>query len=346
MLQSTPAETEKLPPASAWMPLLAKYREPRFSRSLGEIGITLVPFLLLWGAAWWALSVSVWLSLAICIPAAGFLVRLFAIQHDCGHGSLFKQKWLNDWTGRALGILTVTPYDVWRKAHALHHASSGNLDNRTVGAIHTLSVAEYNALSKFDRLKYRLFRNPITLFVVGPAFVFLLQNRLPVEFWKGGWRYWVSAMGTNAGIAVISGILIFAMGLGQFLIVYLTITIVAATIGVWLFYVQHQFEDTHWAKSGEWQRDDAALYGSSHYTLPGALRWITANIGIHHVHHLNSRIPFYRLPQVLKDHPVLENVKKLSFWQSLSCINLHLWDEQSQKLVPFSRARQFRLATN
>ena len=325
-------------PAKDWMPLLAKYREPRFSRTVVEIGLTLSLFVALWGAAWWALSISIWLSLALCVPAAGILVRLFAIQHDCGHGSLFKQKWLNDWTGRALGVLTVTPYDVWRKAHALHHASSGNLDNRTVGAIHTLSVAEYQALSWGERMRYRFFRHPITLFVIGPSYVFLLQNRLPVEFWRGGWKYWLSAMGTNLGIAVVAGVLIFAMGLGHFLLVYLATVIIAATIGVWLFYVQHQFEDTLWARNNEWSREDAALYGSSYLKLPSILRWMTANIGIHHVHHLNSRIPFYRLPQILRDYPALADLKKLSIWQSLKCINLHLWDEQRQKLVPFSQA--------
>ena len=338
-MSSIPEPNRVVRTAQEWMPLLARYREPRFVRSVMEIAVTFVPFVLLWGAAWWAYSISIWLAFAICIPAAGFLVRLFTIQHDCGHGSFFKQKWLNDWIGRALGILTVTPYDVWRQAHSLHHASSGNLDNRSVGAIHTLTVDEYRALPLPARIKYRVFRNPITLFIIGPAYVFLLQNRLPVEFWRGGWRYWVSAMGTNVGIALFAGILIYTMGLSQFLLLYLTITLLAATVGVWLFYVQHQFEDTVWDKEPDWQLHNAALYGSSHYRLPGVLRWITGNIGIHHVHHLNSRIPFYRLPQVLRDYPVLNEIKKLSIWQSLSCINLHLWDEERRKLVSFAEAR-------
>lgn len=303
-------------PARDWTRILAEYREPNQIRSLFELGVTIIPFLLLCFTAWWTISISYWLTLALTIPAAAFLVRLFLIQHDCGHGAFFKRRAANDWVGRALGVLTLTPYDVWRRAHSIHHASSGNLDKRGVGDIHTLTVREYQALSLFRRLAYRVYRHPIILFGVGPIYVFLLQHRLPIGCWKSGWKYWVSAMGTNAAIAVIVGLMIYFAGLAPFLLIYLPVTILAAAIGVWLFYVQHQFPETSWDQEEDWQLHDAALYGSSHYDLPAVLRWITANIGVHHVHHLYSRIPFYRLSQVLRDYPALGEIRRLTLLKS------------------------------
>lgn len=325
-------------PARDWMMILARYREPDPFRSLLELAITFVSFLALWALAWWALSVGYWLTLAIAVPAAGFLVRLFIIQHDCGHGAFFGKRWINDWVGRFIGVLTMTPYDVWRRSHAIHHATQGNLAKRGIGDIETLTVREYLALPLWRRMAYRCYRNPVILFGIGPVYLFLVQNRLPLGFMRDGWRPWVSAMGTNLAIAVVICALIWMVGTGPFLLIQLPILLLASSMGVWLFYVQHQFEDTVWADGETWEFHDAALLGSSHYDLPAVLAWFTANIGVHHVHHLYSRIPFYRLPQVLRDFPELANVKRLTLHQSLACVRLRLWDERQRKLISFREA--------
>ena len=330
--------------ASNWSKTLARYRNPSAARSLVEIAITLGPFVALWTATWLGLYFGYWISLVLAIPAAGFLVRLFMIQHDCGHGSFFRSKALNDWIGRAIGVLTFTPYDFWRHTHAVHHASSGNLTRRGMGDIDTLTVREYLALSRLGRLRYRAYRHPLVMFGIGPIYMFILQHRLPIGLMGDGWRPWLSTMLTNLGIALIAAVLIFFIGLKAFLLVHLPIIVLAAAAGVWLFYVQHQFEETLWAEEPSWNRQEAALHGSSHYDLPGVLRWLTANIGVHHVHHLSSGIPFYRLRDVLRDHPELGNVGRLTLMQSLGCIRLVLWDESSRKLVSFRELRTLRAA--
>ncbi len=323
-----------------WVRILAAYRDPDPLRSTYELLVSVIPFLGLWAVAWWAVSVSGWLALAIAVLNAGFLVRLFMIQHDCGHGGYFRSRAIADWAGRAIGVLTLTPYDVWRRTHAIHHSSAGNLDHRGVGDIHTMTVREYRALSPLGRFGYRLYRNPITLFVLGPIYIFLFQNRLPVGLMRGGAQYWVSAMGTNAAIAAIIAVILYFGGIKVLALIFLPTVVVAASAGVWLFFVQHQFEETHWDKGDEWQLHDAALHGSSHYVLPPVLRWFTGNIGIHHVHHLYSRIPFYRLPEVLRDHKVLATANRLTLRESLSCARLHLWDEERRRLLSFAEARK------
>jgi acyl-lipid omega-6 desaturase (Delta-12 desaturase) len=329
---------------SSWSKVLARYRNPNALRSLLEIVITIGPFALLWALTWLGLYLGYWFSLLLVIPAAGFLVRLFMIQHDCGHGSFFRSRVLNDWIGRVIGVLTFTPYDFWRHTHAVHHASSGNLTRRGMGDIDTLTVKEYLALSWLGRLRYRLYRHPAVMFGIGPAYMFMIQHRLPVGLMRDGWRPWLSTMLTNLGIASIAALLIFFIGIKAFLLVQLPIILLAAAAGVWLFYVQHQFEETVWAEEPAWNRHDAALHGSSHYDLPGVLRWITANIGVHHVHHLSSGIPFYRLRDVLRDHPELGAMGRLTLMQSFSCIRLVLWDEASRKLVSFRELRRIRAA--
>jgi omega-6 fatty acid desaturase (delta-12 desaturase) len=320
--------------ANSWLPIVNRYRTPSHLRSLTEIIITVVPFVLLWACMWAALSWSYVLSLAVAVPAAGFLVRLFMIQHDCGHGSFFRRRWANDWTGRAIGVLTLTPYGYWRRSHAVHHASSGNLDRRGVGDITTWTVREYIARPRRRRLAYRLYRHPLVMFGIGPAYLFLVQQRFPsgqlLDF-----RSWLSPMATNAGIAILATSIIWFVGVGPFLLVQIPIILLAASIGVWLFYVQHQFEETVWAKDGDWTIHEAALHGSSHYDLPIVMRWFTANIGVHHVHHLCSRIPFYRLNRVLRDNPELANAGRITLLDSLACVRLALWDEEHKRMVSF-----------
>ena len=318
-----------------WTKILTRYREPSRIRSVIELVITIVPLVALWILIWAALDFGYWFALLLAVPAAGLLVRLFMIQHDCGHGAFFRHRLANDWVGRALGVLTLTPYDFWRRTHAIHHASSGNLDQRGIGDIDTLTVREYLALSRWGRLRYRLYRHPIVMFGIGPAYLFILQHRLPVGLMRRGWQPWLSTMATNAAIAAVIGTLIWFIGIGSFLLVHLPIMLLAASVGVWLFYVQHQFEDTFWAEGLAWNVHTAALHGSSHYDLPAVLRWFSANIGVHHVHHLCSRIPFYRLPDVLREHPELVATGRLTLIESLRCVRLVLWDERKRRLISF-----------
>jgi acyl-lipid omega-6 desaturase (Delta-12 desaturase) len=331
-------------PAQDWVRILASYRQPNTLRSLFELAVTIGPLAILWAAAYWALGISIWLSLGFSVLAAGFLVRLFIVQHDCGHGAFFRLRAQNDWLGRFLGVVTLTPYFVWKRGHAIHHASSGNLDKRGIGDIHTKTVREYNDLTWRQRLGYRLYRHPLGLFVVGPVYLFIFQNRVPLGFFKSGRAFWISSMGTNIGIAVFVGILIYFFGLVPFLLTYLPISLLAGAFGMWMFYVQHQFEETYWDWDKDWTVHEAALYGSSHYDLPTPLRWISGNIGVHHVHHLYSRIPFYKLHKVLEDHPALTNVRRLTLWQSITSYKYQLWDEGQRKLVSYATARRARAA--
>ena len=338
-MNSVPFSMETDADARAWLKVLAGYRQPYRGRSVFELVITLIPFAALWALTLIAVQYGFWWGLLLTIPAAGFLVRLFMIQHDCGHGSFFGQRQIDDWIGRTIGVLTLTPYDYWRRAHAMHHASAGNLDERGVGDITTLTLAEYRALSRWGKLQYRLYRNPLVMFLIGPAWLFLFQHRLPFGMFRAGAEPWVSTMATNAAIAVAAVAVIWFAGIGPFLLVHLPITVLAGAAGVWLFYVQHQFEETHWSRKPEWEFQEAALHGSSHYDLPRPLRWLTGNIGIHHVHHLSSRIPFYRLPEVLRDHPPLADIGRITIMESIRCVKLVLWDEGAQRLISFREAR-------
>ncbi len=327
----------------AWRKILTAYQQPSHARSILEIVLSAAPLFAIWTVAWVAAIFGLWwLALLLSIPASAFLVRLFMVQHDCSHQSFFRSPAANDWTGRLIGVLTMTPYHCWRRSHAIHHATSGDLDRRGLGDIATLTVAEYRALPLIRRIGYRLYRNPIVLFVIGPAWVFVLEQRLPMGMMKEGWKPWLSAMGTNAAIATLVGLAIWAGGWKGLLLIHLPTILMAASIGVWLFYVQHQFENGYWARKGDWDHTEAALHGSSHYDLPEPLRWMTANIGVHHVHHVNSRIPYYRLTKVLKDHPELRNVSRLGLLESFRTVSLALWDEGSRKLVSFGEARRLR----
>lgn len=325
--------------AREWASLLNCYRDPSPGRSAVELALTIGAFALVWILMWATLGFGYGFTLPLALPAAGFLLRLFMIQHDCGHGAFFRKRSSNDWVGRFLGTLTLTPYDVWRQSHNIHHASSGNLDKRGIGDIDTLTVREYTALPIWRRLRYRLYRHPLVMFGLGPAYLFLVRHRFPVGSMRKGWQPWISTMVTNAATAVLVTALIWLIGVGPFLLVHLPITLLAASIGVWLFYVQHQYEETYWHRQKEWDFFDAALQGSSYLVLPRPLQWLTANIGLHHVHHLSSRIPNYRLEEAMEAHPELQRVTRVTLVESIRLATLSLWDEEAARLIRFRDLR-------
>ncbi|MEN6541936.1 fatty acid desaturase [Parvibaculum sp.] len=321
--------------------LLNHYRDANTGRGIFELAVTAVPFVIAWGLMALAFYRGyIWLYALLMLPAAGFLVRLFLIQHDCGHGAFLPNRAGNDWVGRIISVLTLTPYDHWKRSHAIHHATAGNLDRRGIGDVDTLTVEEYLARSRWGRLRYRFYRHPIVMFGIGPMYLFLVQSRVPTGFMSKGWRPWASAMSTNIAIAVAAGLMIWAVGFWPFILIQLPVVLLGATAGVWLFFIQHQFEETQWSKGDSWHMQDAALHGSSYYVLPPVLRWFSANIGVHHVHHLSSRIPYYRLPEVLRDHPELRGVGRVTLLQSFKCVSLALWDEKRRQLISFRDLRR------
>ena len=331
--------------AREWASLLSTYREPQCTRSIFELVMTVAAFCMAWATMWVTLNYSYWLTLLFSLPTAGLLLRLFVLQHDCGHGSFYRSRAVNDWVGRILGAVTLTPYDSWRHSHNAHHASSGNLDERGFGDIDTLTVREYLALPKIRQLRYRAYRHPLVMFGFGPAFLFLIRHRMPIGNMGKGWKPWITTMATNTATAALILGMIWLVDTGPFVMVHLPVVLLAASMGVWLFYVQHQFEETVWAKDAHWNLHEAALHGSSHYDLPAILRWFTGNIGVHHVHHLCSRIPFYRLPEVLRDYPVLVGTSRLSLIESFNSVRLTLWDEDLQKLISFGDLRRRKRLT-
>ncbi len=274
------------------------------------------------------------LSLAIGF----FLMRVFCLQHDCGHYSLFSSRRACDWLGRFLSLLTITPYHTWQVMHAAHHASFGNLDAPELGEVRTLTVIEYAALPAIKRLGYRFYRHPVFLLCVAPFVLFFVQYRLPFGLWRGGWRIWVSTLGTNLGLAAVLGVIVLVEGWAPIVWILLPSVLFGATAGVATFYLHHQFEGTSFGRPPGWDRHDAALSGSSQLELPAWLQWFTANITMHHVHHLMERIPFYRLPEVLRDHPELSAHNRIPWRRALRFFNLSLWDEDRHMLVSFREA--------
>jgi omega-6 fatty acid desaturase (delta-12 desaturase) len=322
---------------------LAPYQRPSHRRSLAEILVTALPLAALWALAAYTVSRGWWWGAVLTAPAACFLVRLFMIQHDCGHASFFRSPAANAWTGRIIGVLTATPYDYWRRTHAIHHATSGNLDRRTLGAVDTLTVEEYRARPWLMRMAYRLYRNPVVMFGLGPVYMFVLQHRAPIGLMRER-KAWMSVLGNNLGLALLIGLQVLLAGPLVTLAVHLPIVVIAASIGIWLFYVQHQFEGAWWARNDRWTLHEAALHGSSHLHLPAVLRWFTANIGAHHVHHLGSRIPFYRLPDVMEAPPQLKTMSRITLFEALRAARLSLWDEARGRMVSFREARALRTA--
>jgi omega-6 fatty acid desaturase (delta-12 desaturase) len=319
----------------SWRTMIAPYLKPSTRRALFQLVTTLVPFLAVMGLMLAALDHGYWVAMLLFPVGGVLLLRLFMFQHDCGHGSFFSPRWANDTVGLLLGVLTLTPYTAWRASHAVHHAHTGNLDRRGIGDVTTLTILEYRALPRLRRLQYRLYRHPIVLFGLGPMWLFLIRNRIPTGNPRRRWRDWLSVLGTNAALAAMLITLIVTLGPIVALSSWLSVTLLAATVGVWLFYIQHQFEDTYWEAKPQWDFQAAALTGASFYDLPRVLHWMTANIGFHHIHHLSSRIPNYRLRACHEANPAFQTAPRLTFWASLKCANLALWDTERRKLVPF-----------
>ena len=325
-----------------WNRILEPYRGSDTRRSVTQLATTGAGFGLCWYAAFWALDIGYWLTVLIAIPTAGFLMRLFMIQHDCGHGSFFRSRRARDWVGRAIGVLLLTPYDYWKRTHAHHHAHSGNLDYRGFGDVDTRTVAEYLSWSPRRRFLYRVYRNPLVLFVIGPVYQFLIKHRYPADIprtWKAAWR---SVWWTNAALVGVGALVWATIGLERFAFVHGPVLLFATSAGIWMFYVQHQFEHTYWDRDEDWDYYDASLHGSSYLVLPKPFQWLTASIGVHHVHHMSPRIPNYRLQQVHDENPEFHVVTKVRPADTLNLIGRALWDEEERRLVSFRELKRRR----
>ena len=316
---------------------LHPYAQPNLGRSLLDIGTSIVPYLALSVLMYLTLDVSTLLTLALAIPAAGFLVRTFIVFHDCAHGALMPSKRANAYVGRVAGLMVLAPFERWRHDHAIHHATSGDLDRRGVGDVPTITIREYQARSWRGRLGYRMVRNPIVMFGLGPIFAMMIGPRIVTRSQRPRMRH--SVLLTDLALLAVGGGLWWLIGIDSLLLVWMPAAMLAGSAGIWLFYVQHQFEDAYWQNPGEWSYTEAALRGSSYLKLPKVLQFFTGNIGLHHVHHLNARIPNYNLQRAHDENPVFEDVPVLSFSQALRTVNLKLWDEDSGKLVTFAQAR-------
>jgi acyl-lipid omega-6 desaturase (Delta-12 desaturase) len=323
-----------------WRKALAPYAQPDLRRSGVDVLTSVVPYLVLSVAMYLLVDTSYWLVLALAVPASGFLLRTYIVFHDCTHGSFLPTKRANTWCGILMGLFVYSNFLAWRHAHQVHHATAGDLDRRGTGDVPTWTVGEYRGKAWYWRLAYWLFRHPLVMFGLGPIWALVIQPRL----WSRGARPRIkrNVMGTNVALVVLVGLLVWAVGWPAYLLVQLPTVVLAGSAGVWLFYVQHQFEDVYWENSGEWSYADAALRGSSYLSLPQPLQFFSGNIGLHHVHHLQARIPNYNLQRAHDDNPIFHDVPTLSLGEALRAVRLKLWDEDAGRLVGFAEARPAR----
>ena len=328
--------------AAGWRESLAPYAKPDLRRSVFDIATSVVAYLALTAAMYAALAVSLLLVLVLAVPAAGFLVRTFIVFHDCAHGSFLPWRRANHWLGIACGLLVYSPFHIWRHEHAVHHASAGDLDRRGRGDVETLTVAEWAALSRPKRLAYRTFRNPLVMLGLGPIWALMIAPRL-VPGWARA-RFGRTIIATNIALTVLLVGLCALVGWRAVLVVQLPTAMLAGAIGIWMFYVQHQFEDVYWERKEDWSYAEAALRGSSYLKLPSLLQFFTGNIGLHHVHHLSARIPNYNLQRAHDKNPVFHNVPRLNAWDGVRALKLKLYDEDRGRMVGFREARTARAA--
>lgn len=321
----------------SWMEIVSKYNFSDPFKSWWQVINSVVPYLLLWVAMVWSLEISYFLTLFLSFIAAGFLVRIFIIFHDCGHGSFFKSQRLSRIVGVITGLMAFTPYHKWHHDHKEHHATVGNLDKRGTGDVKTLTIEEYLSQSKWNRFKYRFYRHPLFLFGLAPILIFILQNRLSDKYMNKREQLYLHL--TNIALVAIIVLLIWAIGWKAYLMIQLPVIYISAVNGVWLFYVQHQYEHVVWKRSTDWNYKEIALGGSSYYKLPKVLQWFTGNIGFHHIHHLSPRIPNYKLPTCHKENPIFQEIKPVTLFSSLRSLRLRLWDEKRKKLVGFKALR-------
>ncbi len=317
---------------------LSPYQRSQTGKSIWQIANSVIPFLLMWPLMIWSLSVSYWLTLGLALVAGGFMVRVFIIFHDCGHGSFFRSRRANEWVGFLTGLLTFTPHLQWWKEHAIHHATAGNLDRRGVGDVWTMTLEEYRAASRWKRTVYWFFRNPLFMFTVGPFLMFVLVNRFPSK--RGGRRERMGVLWTNLALGAIVTALCLTIGWKNYLAIHIPVFLFGGAAGVWLFYVQHQFEDVYWVRQGEWDYFSVGMKGSSYYHLPRLLQWFSGNIGFHHIHHLSPRIPNYRLEACHRENPEFQTAPRVTIRTSLKSLGYRLWDEKNRRLVGYSAARE------
>lgn len=327
---------------SSWRNTILKYQSPAIRKSTWQIVNSFIPFIVTWYLMYLSLDINYFITLLLAIPAAGFLVRIFIIQHDCSHGSFFKSNKLNNLTGRFCSLFTFTPYSYWKRSHGIHHANASNLENRGIGDVYTITVKEYLQKSKLGRLKYRLYRSPFFLFLIIPSVLFLLWYRFPTSKNKALKMVESSVYWTDLAIGILVVLMILLVGWKVFLMIQMPITVIATSIGNWLFFIQHQFEDTYWAKENEWDYTAAALQGSSYYKLPKVLQWFTGNIGFHNIHHLNPKIPNYMLEKCYHENSLFHKSITLTLRTSLKSTFLALWDEEKKKLIGFKELKKNR----
>jgi omega-6 fatty acid desaturase (delta-12 desaturase) len=312
-----------------WRKLVAPYARADRGRAIWATVNSLAPFFALFYLALRSVEVSLWLTVPLCILAAGFQVRSFIIFHDCGHGSFFQSQRANDWLGVVTGLITFTPYQRWKHAHAIHHATAGDLDRRGVGDVYTMTLEEYQRAPWWIKIGYAVMRNPVAMFLIGAPLIFLLVERVPPI---RGPREIASVLWTDLALGVIVTAMVLGFGWQAYLIVQLITMYVASVVGVWLFYVQHQFQGVYWRRHPEWDFFQASMQGSSFYKLPKVLQWFTGNIGFHHIHHLSSKVPSYNLERAYKENPIF-HIRPLTLLASLACLKWRVYDEANRRLV-------------
>jgi omega-6 fatty acid desaturase (delta-12 desaturase) len=323
-----------------WQSIVSKYAYPETWRSLWQVFNSVIPFFVLWYLAYRSLEVGYWLTLLLTIPAAGFMVRMFIIFHDCCHGSFFRTPLANDRLGLLLGAAVWTPYYEWKHSHAIHHATAGDLDRRGVGDVYTMTVEEYLTAPWYKKVGYRIMRSPMILFTVGATIVFVLTHR----FWtsNSGKRERNSVIWTNMTLFAFVGWTIYHIGWQAYILVELPILLMACGAGVWLFYVQHNFDPTYWERHKDWEFFKAGMDGSSFYKLPKVLQWFTGNIGFHHIHHLSPKIPNYKLEQCHKENPIFQ-IEPITIKDSLKSLYFRLWDEKEKMLVGWRAVKKYKM---